>query len=160
MPKGVKPPAVGTYGVERLSAEHAVIAYPVVAAAYPAVSLERWQHYAVSAAAAPPERSGILGLRIDAGYFCGILIYRNDREPWHEPRLSVELFVALDVIDVRTAIDALIAAAEAKAAALACPTIQVRIEQPSELASRIRQAGYRPVGELMTKEISSTPKIN
>ena len=160
MPKGSKPPAVGRYRIELLSPELAVIAYPVVAAAYPAVGFERWQGYARTAAAAPPELSGVLGLRADAGYFCGLLVYRNDREPWHKPRLSVELFVALDVIDERTAIDALIAAAEAKAAALACPTVQVRIERASDLVNRIRQAGYRPVGELMAKEIPATTKIN
>jgi hypothetical protein len=160
VPKGIKPPAVGAYGVERLSPELAVIAYPVVAAAYPEVGIERWRRYVRTAAAAPPERSGLLGLRVDSGYYCGLLIYRNDREPWHEPRLSVELFIALDVIDARSAIDTLIAAAEAKAAALACPTVQVRIDRASELVGRIRQAGYRPVGELMTKEISTAIKIN
>ncbi len=160
MPKEVKPPAIGTYGVERLSPELAVIAYPVVAAVYPAVGFERWQRYVRTVAAAPPEQSGLLGLRVDAGYYCGLLIYRNDREPWHEPRLSVELFIALDVIDARNAIDALIAAAEAKAVALACPTVQVRIERGSESGNRIRQAGYRPLGELMIKEISGPTKIN
>jgi hypothetical protein len=160
VPKGVKPPAIGAYGVERLSPKLAVIAYPVVAAAYPALGFERWRRYARTAAASPPERSGLLGLRTDSGYYCGLLIYRNDREPWHEPRLSVELFIALDIIDARIAIDALIAATEAKAVALACPTVQVRIERASELISRVRQAGYRPVGEIMTKEIPATTKIN
>ena len=76
------------------------------------------------------------------------------------PRLSIELFVALDVIDAWTAIDALIAAAEARAATLACTAVQIRIERGSELVSRIWQAGYRPIGELMTKEISATSTIN
>jgi hypothetical protein len=160
VPKGVKPEADGTYGVERLSPELAMIAYPVVAAAYPAVGFEQWRRYARTAAAAPPGRSGLLGLRADSRYYCGLLIYRNDREPWHEPRLSVELFVALDIINARTAIDALIAAAEARAIALSCPTIQVRVERPSELVSRIREAGYQPAGVLMTKEMSATTKIN
>jgi len=75
-------------------------------------------------------------------------------------RVSVELFVALDVIDPPTAIDALIAEAEARAAALACLTVQVCIDRDSDLASRIRKAGYRPVRALMTKEIPATTKIN
>jgi len=88
VPKGVKPSAFGTYGVELLSPELAVIAYPVVAAAYPTVGFEQWRGYAGTVAAAPPERSGLLGLRSDSGYYCGLLVYRNDREPWHEPRLG------------------------------------------------------------------------
>ena len=160
MPKGLKPPAFGTYQVELLSPELAVIAYPVVAAAYPTVAVEQWRGYAGSVAAAPPEQSGLLGLCSDSGYYCGLLVYRNDRGPWHEPRLSVELFVALDMIDPRTAINALIAAAEARAAALSCLTVQVCTDRDSDMASRIRKAGYRPVRALMTKEIPAMTKIN
>lgn len=158
------PPQIGRkvrpYRVEPLSPEHARIVYPVVAAAYPAVAAERWQHYARTLTQLPQDQAGLLGLSTDTGYFCGLLVYRNDREPWHEPRLTVELFVAIDVTAVDAAIDALLAAAEAKAVALACTMVQIRIERGQNLASRIRRSGYRSAGELMTKQVAGPVRIN
>jgi hypothetical protein len=56
--------------------------------------------------------------------------------------------------------DALLAAAEAKAAALACTIVQIRIEHGPKLVERIRQAGYRSTAVLMTKDITALPKPN
>lgn len=148
------------YDLKPLSPDNASIAYPVISAAYPAVELQQWLQYVRALTELPPNKSGILGLRSDAGYFCGLLIYRNDREPWHEPRLSVELFVAIDLVNVRAATDALLAAAEAKAAALACTAVQIRIEDGQELARRIGRAGYRQTAALMTKSIAALPPVN
>ncbi len=136
------------------------MAYPLVLAAHPAVELQQWLRYVRALTELPPECSGVLGLRGDGGYFCGLLIYRNDREPWHDPRLSVELFVAIDLVNVRAVTDALLAAAEAKAAALACTVVQIRIEHGPKLVARIRQAGYRPAAGLMAKDITALPKPN
>jgi hypothetical protein len=158
--KGYQKPVISAYEIELLSPDRALIAYPLVLAGHPEVELEQWLRYVRALTEQPPERSGVLGLRGDAGYFCGLLIYRNDREPWHEPRLSVELFVAVDLVNVRAVTDALLAAAEAKAAALACAVLQIRIEHGPDLVKRIRQAGYRPAAELMTKDIPALPKPN
>lgn len=151
-------PAVYQVGV--LSPEHAAIVYPLVLAAFPTVELGQWRNYARTVMEAPPDRVGILGLRNGAGYFCGLLIYRNEREPWHEPRLSIDLFLALDLIEVETAIDALLTAAEAKAIALGCVAVQIRLEHKPDVRGRVRRAGYRTAAELMTKAVPVPPARN
>ena len=150
-----------SYSVEPLSPDEVTIVYPLVAAVYPVAGVQQWQRYARALTAAPPERSGVLALRGEAGYFCGVLVYRNDQEPWHEPRLNVDLFVALDLIDARAATDALLGAAEAKAAALACTTVQIHATRGLEpLVEQIRRAGYAPAGQLMTKGVSKLNSAN
>ncbi len=159
MPGPIRPMAQA-YRVEPLSPDRARIAYPVVAALYPTLGQESWQRYARTLTESPQDQTGALGLSTEAGYFCGLLIFRNDREPWHEPRLTVDLFVAIDVTAVHAATLALLAAAEAKAAALACTVVQIRIEQGPDLVQRIRQAGYRPAGEMMAKQVAAPGRIN
>jgi len=142
------------YRVEALAPDQVLIAYPLVTAAFPAVGVRQWQDYAAGMAAAAAE-SGVLGLRSAAGYFCGLLIYRNDRGPWHEPRLDVDLFVALDLIDTRTATTALIGAAEDKAAALGCTRVFVRLDGgPDSIRTQLRGAGYRPADGVVAKSLA------
>lgn len=143
------------YRVEALSADQVMVAYPLVAATFPAVGVQQWQDYAGALAEAPPNESGVLALRSGAGYFCGLLIYRNDRGPWHEPRLDVDLFMALDLIDTRTATAALIKAAEAKAAALGCTTVFMRLDGgPDSIRTQLRVAGYVPTDGVVAKNIA------
>lgn len=143
------------YRVEALAPDQVLIAYPLVTAAFPAVGVQQWQDYAADMAAAAAAESGVLGLRSAAGYFCGLLIYRNDRGPWHEPRLDVDLFVALDLIDTRTATAALIGAAEDKAAVLGCTTVFVRLDGgPDSIRTQLRGAGYRPADGVVAKRLA------
>ncbi len=144
------------YRIEALAPDKVAIAYPLVTAAFPAVGVRQWQDYAGALAAAPAAEGGVLALRSGGGYFCGLLIYRNDRGPWHEPRLDVDLFMALDLIDTRTATAALIGAAEAKAAALGCTTIFVRLDGgPDSIRTQLRVAGYGPTDGVVAKTIEA-----
>jgi hypothetical protein len=149
------------YRVEPLPADQVMIAYPLVTAAFPAVGLQQWQDYAGGLAGASPAESGVLALRNDAGYFCGLIIYRNDRGPWHEPRLNVDLFVALDLIDAGTATAALIEAAEAKAADLGCTAVFIRLDGGLEsIRAQLRAAGYRPTDGVVAKTIQASTRPN
>jgi len=149
-----------TFRIEPLSPDLLSIMYPVVAAAYPTVRLESWQSYAGTIIASPPDRCGLLGLRGDDGYFCGLLIYRNGREPWREPRLAVDLFIALDLVNPEAATNALLAAAEMKAVALACEAVEINVEHGLNIDQHLKRAGYRSTAELMTKRIAAPPRVN
>jgi hypothetical protein len=143
-----------SFSVHALSTDEVPIVFPLVNGAYPALDLKQWNDAALAFAQA--ENSGLLGLRGEGGYFCGLLIYRCDRNPWHEPRMAVDLFVALDLIEGATAVGALLAAAEAKANALACLTVQIRVDdRHAALPELVRKAGYAPAAELLTKAMVS-----
>jgi hypothetical protein len=143
-----------SFSIHALSADEVPVVFPLVNGAYPALDLKQWNDAARPFAQAPAEACGLLGLRGEGGYFCGLLIYRCERHPWHEPRMGVDLFVALDLIDEGPAVAALLGAAEAKANALACLTVQIRVDdRHTALAKHVRDAGYSPSAELLTKAI-------
>jgi len=144
------------FTVEPLPKEQALVAYPLIVAVFPAVGIQQWWTYVNSLTEAPPNKSGVLALRSEVGYFCGLLIYRNDRAPWHEPRLDVDLFLTLDLIDSSSANNAMLKAAEEKAIVLACSTIFIRLDGGSEsMRIQLRQAGYTPTDGVVTKKIGA-----
>lgn len=143
-----------SYSIHALSPNEVPIVFPLVGAAYPMLDLKQWNDVARAFARGHAGECGLLGLRSEGGYFCGLLIYRCDRNPWHEPRMAVDLFVALDLIESRAAVAALLEATEAKANALACLTVQIHIDHCQAALSRhVRQAGYSRTAELLTKAI-------
>lgn len=143
-----------SYSIHALLPDEAAIVFPLVNGAYPSVDLKQWNDFVRIFTQASPEESGLLGLRGEGGYFCGLLIYRCNRNPWHEPRMAVDLFVAFDLVESGAAVGALLAAAEAEANALACLTVEIRVdERHKSLAGIVNKAGYALAAELLTKAI-------
>ena len=103
-------------------------------------------------------RSGAVGLRNGAGYLCGLLIYHAERHLRHGKVLSVDLFTALDVTGVAAAANALLTAAEAKAAELGCSATHILIDGAQRyLAETIAKAGHRSEAKLFCKQLAATP---
>ena len=146
-----------SFSVQSLSRDQVATVFPLISAAYPATTPAVWTDFGRSLAERSPSYSGALGLKNEAGYFCGVLIYRNDRDAWHEPELAVDLFVALDLINVGAAAKALLEAAETQAAELGCTRIHIQIDKHNEVLVRsIRNAGYSVIARLFDKEVSAS----
>ena len=139
-----------------LSADDIGIAFPLIHAALPDVALATWRDFARGFVGLPaPFPAGAIGLRNEAGYLCGVLTYRIDRDLRHGMALSVDIFAALDVTGEAAAMRALLHAAEAKAQELRCAAIRIHIEgrnrkQPRQFAA----SGFRQQASVFAKELA------
>lgn len=138
-----------------LSADDIGIAFPLIHAALPDVTLATWRDFARGFVGLPaPYSAGALGLRNEAGYLCGILTYRIDRDLRHGTALSVDIFAALDVTGEAAAMRALLHAAEAKAQELRCAAIRIHVDgskgkRPQQFAA----SGFRQQTSVFSKQV-------
>lgn len=139
-----------------LAAEDIDIAFPLIHAALPDVSLATWRDFARGFIGLPsPYPAGAIGLRNEAGYLCGILTYRVDRDLRHGTVLSVDIFAALDVTGEEAAMRALLLAAEAKAHELRCGVARIQIEgRQGARTQRLLASGYRQQSSVFSKALA------
>ncbi len=137
------------------------VAFPLVNAAIPTVDLATWQRFVQPMINADPVGSeGVIGLRSEAGYLCGLMVYRVDRDLQNGVTLAVDLLVALDLVNVTAAGRALLHAAEAKALELRCSGIHIRLgSEQKGLAGCLDASGYRPSANLYCKD-TARPMTN
>jgi hypothetical protein len=133
-------------------------AFPLVQAAFPGLDFGEWRTFAARLLGEMEgARSGAVGLRNEAGYLCGLLIYRTERHLRHG-KVLVDLFTALDVTGEAAAANALLTAAEAKASELGCSATHILIDRAQRhLAETIAQAGHRSEANLFCKHLAATP---
>ena len=134
-------------------------AFPLVHATFPELEFQAWRSFATRLLS---EREGVLagavGLRNEAGYLCGLLIYRADRHLRHGKVLSIDLFTALDVTGEAAAGSALLTAAEAKAMELGCSATHILIDGAQRaLAESFAKAGHHSEARLFCKQLAVTP---
>lgn len=141
-----------------LSAGEIGPAFPLVNAAYPTVDLARWRRFVEPLVEASASSSaGASGMRNEAGYFCGLMAYRVDRDLQYGLLLVVTLFVALDLVDETAAVRALLDAIEAKARELDCVAVHIRLGgEQSSLAKNVKAAGFRAEAQLFSKPVEAT----
>jgi len=139
-----------------LVAEDVDVAFPLIHAASPDVGLATWRDFARGFVGLPsPYPAGAIGLRNEAGYLCGILTYRIDRDLRHGMVLSIDIFAALDVTGEVAAMRALLQAAEAKANELRCGVARIQIERSEGTqAQRLLASGYRQRASVFCKELA------
>lgn len=144
-----------------LTAGDVGVAFPLIRAALPEIDLEAWRSFARGVVDQPsPYPAGGVGVRNEAGYLCGVLTYRIDRDLRHGTALNVDLFAALDVTGEEAATRALLQAAEEKARELRCSAVRVTMEGPAELLSgRFAAVGYRPKATVFCKTLGPPPAI-
>lgn len=134
-------------------------AFPLEQAAFPGLEFGEWRMFAARLfGEAEGARSGAVGLRNEAGYLCGLLIYRAERHLRHGKVLSVDLFTALDVTGEAAAANALLTAAEAKASELGCDATHILIDGAQRcLAETVAKAGHRSEAKLFCKQLAAMP---
>jgi hypothetical protein len=140
-----------------LTAEQIAVVFPLVNATAPEIDLARWRSFAapLTDGAAHPS-SGAIGLRNEAGYACGLLIYRVERDLRRGAVLAIDLFVALDLVKGDDATRALLQVAETKASELHCSALHIRSDLAQKaLCDRLTAAGHRREASLFFKEIAA-----
>lgn len=132
-------------------------ALPLVQATWPEVGLASWLRFVrfFNGEATDPT-SSMLAMSDPSGYLCGILAYRLEQDLRNGLMLSVQLFTAVDVANSLQTVRALLDIAEARAAALGCAGIQIRLDkEQSQLATRLRSLGLSSEAGLLWTRISS-----
>lgn len=142
-----------------LGPKDAAIVFPLVQAVMPKLDLAAWQRFARPLVDQPaPSPQGAIGLRNAAGYVCGVLTYRAERDLQCGAVLSIDLFTVLDLVSEQSAIDSLLQAAELKARELDCAAIHIHLDQAQEsIAGRVRRAGYRTAAIRHCKNVATAP---
>jgi hypothetical protein len=142
-----------------LRPDQTALVFPLVRAAVSGVDLETWQGHVRSLGDGMPSRpSGTLGLRNEAGYVCGLLVFRVDQDLRHGRVLAISLFIALDLVNEEEAAGALLQAAEAKARELRCAAMHIRLDAAQKsLMHRFAAAGYRNEVHVFCRRMESGP---
>jgi hypothetical protein len=134
------------------------VAFPLIHAALPEIDLSAWRSFARGLVDLPsPYPAGGVSLRNEAGYLCGVLTYRIDRDLRHGTALTVDTFAALDVTGEEAAARALLQAAEEKARELHCAAVRVHVAGGLESTSRFAAAGYRARATVLCKGLGPRP---
>ena len=144
-----------SFHVAALSDDQVPQAFPLIQATWPGADLNAWQGFVrFFNDRAAAKDAGVLSLRDPAGYICGVLAYRLDRDLRAGRMLAVPLFTAVDLINSPRTVGALLNVAEMRATELGCTGVQIRLyADQSRLASRLRLLGLSSEGGLFWKKI-------
>ena len=118
------------YQITDLSGDSAARAYPLIQAAWPEISLDAWIDYAERINHPDPvltKAAGIVAAESKRGYIHGLFSYSVRIVLNHGTVLSVENFIAMDMIDRAAAIKSLILVMETLARDLGCSAIHTHI---------------------------------
>jgi hypothetical protein len=131
------------FHMSALCDDDAVLAFPLVLAAWSGADLPAWRAFVQSFQATARNRNaGLLAIRDRAETICGVLAYRVGRDWRAERTFNAELFIAADIVNSERPVRALLDAAEAMATELDCGMIQIRLNGSQKvLASRLRNLG-------------------
>ena len=146
--------------VERLSTDRIPLAYPLIREVAPTLDLQRWTRFARRAT--DPRREpgrGILVVRRPPRPFpCGLVCYRRDHDLAHGSVLTAEHFVAVDLLDPLSALEALVAELEGMARQLGCHAIRSLLQSTApEVMSELLAAGHHHGGNHLMKEVFQPP---
>jgi hypothetical protein len=140
-----------------LRPDQTAVVYPLVHAAVPGIDLEAWRKFVRAFGGPDPSLpAGALGLRNEAGYICGLVLFRCDHDLRHGKVLAVNLFIALDLVNEEEAASALLQAAEAKAREFACTAIHIRLDTTQKsLGQRLAASGYRGEADIFCRVVDA-----
>lgn len=115
------------YKIKSLSPENAALAYPLIQAVLPAVSLEAWLAYTAKINQSTAEATGIIIVESSRGYIHGLFHYNEATTLGHGKVLNVDNFIALDTGDRAAAIKMLIGVMEDLAREFGCDAIHTNL---------------------------------
>src|SRR5690242_5504018 len=133
----------GPFHTAALAGDEIVQAYPLIQATSPSVGLAAWKDFAKFFA--EQENCGVLALKDPVNCICGVVAYQLNWELSVGPVLSVHLFTTADLLNSSRTVQALLVAAETRAADLRCNGLQIRLAgTQAKLGSRLSGLGLSP----------------
>jgi hypothetical protein len=131
-------------------------AFTLIQALYPQVTLDRWRSFATPLVRQLPGASrGLVGIRNESGYLCGLFAYRVEADLEHDRALVVDIVAALDIFDTRSAIQAIVESLRSMAERLSCNIARIRVTHTQQnLGSYLTSHDFAGDGLIMTRRIS------
>lgn len=133
-----------------LTPERVAQAFPLIQAAFPAVSLEDWRDFATPLAQAPgPADGGIITVVSEQGYIVGLCCYRVAQDLRHGAVLLADHFLVLDLFGQKAVVRALADAVDSLARERRCTAIHTSLPETgvkgadSWLVQILRSRGHR-----------------
>ena len=137
-----------------LSEAQAAQTLPLAQVTWPELDLAHWRKFIQSFAACTDGLSGILALRDPCDYFSAMLAYRVEPDVRRGFVLTVQLFTAVDLANSAALAKKLLAAAEARAVALGCSSVEIRLYRAqSNLAVQLRSLGLAETAAIVSKPV-------
>ncbi|MCC7427562.1 MAG: hypothetical protein IT557_11695 [Alphaproteobacteria bacterium] len=140
------------YRARALPVSKVAQAYPLVQAAVPGITLERWrsfyesiEHLAqVSAKRQGQDAAGVMAIEDTRGYLRGLFSYRVGPDLRHGATLTVADIIILDLFDAESVAEVLLEAIEVLARALGCAGVHALLPMEAEaLRMRLQREGLR-----------------
>ncbi len=147
-----------SFTVETLRPDQLRSVYPLIRESMPNIDLAGWQRFARQLTSnRRTGQSGIVAARREGRDFpCGLFCYRVDNDLEHGRVLIAEHFVAVDLLDPRAVLAALVEELEALAKRLGCTAIRSVVHgNEAVVAGGLSAAGHAPEGELLFKPLAS-----
>jgi len=145
-----------SYTVQPLVQSQFHAAYPLMREAVPTLDLSAWSRFARRFAdPRRASRSGIMvAQRRSRPYPSGLFCYHKEVDLQYGLLLTVDHFVALDIIDHQSVANALIAALEPLGRRLQCDAIRSLMHVGSQdVAPNLFAAGFRQDGAVLCKRL-------
>ena len=135
-------------------------AFALIQALHPHLTLDNWRSFAIPLAdRKQTAQKGLVGVRNEAGYLCGLFVYRVEADLAHERAFVVDVITALDIVDARFVIRAIMAAVDETALRLGCGITRIRVNRnQTGLGLYLRQNGLEVEGELLSTPMAPSPK--
>jgi len=146
-------------GATNLSVADIGPAFALIQALHPSLTLDNWRSFAIPLVDQEPlAQSGLVGVRNEAGYLCGLFVYRIESDLAHERAFIVDVIAALDVVDAKVVIRAMMEAVQGTARRFGCGIARIRVNRnQTGLGLYLRKNGLELEGELLSMPMASSP---
>jgi len=131
-------------------------AFALIQALYPDLALDDWRTFAGLLTRRPsPRQCGMVGVRNEAGYLCGLFTYHVEPSLRCGHALVVDVLAALDVMDVKAVMRMILDTILSTASRQQCGIAYVRLGSEQEAFARfLVEGGLQLEGQLLSTRIS------
>jgi hypothetical protein len=145
------------FTVRALAPEQVLSVYPLIREAMPEVALAVWTDFARRVTGRRSHSAGIMAAwREGRSFPCGLFCYRVDKTLAQGKVLIAEYFVAVDLLDPKGVLAALVAELDALGRRLGCNAVRSVVHGgEQEVAGGLVAAGHAPEASLLLKALAA-----
>lgn len=145
------------FTVGPLDSSEARAVYPLIREAIPGLELPTWLRFArqVTTGRLAGQAGVVVARRVGRTFPCGLFCFRVEQDLRHGRVLTADHFVAVDLLDPASVLDALVRELEALGARLGCSAIRGVVHgRQAALAGELAAAGHALEASLFGRSLS------
>ncbi len=148
---------MSAFTVRALAPDEIRSVYPLIREAMPAIDLATWTVFARRLTGRRVSHAGIMAAYREGRPFpCGLFCYRVDKTLGQDRVLIAEYFVAVDLLDPKGVLGALVAELDALGQRLGCNAVRSVVHGGApEVAGGLVAAGHAPEASLLRKALAA-----